>query len=186
MGIHATASFTVCLRIYDICTIFFYSASRGLSTLCSQCCGNGKAHLIKKGFITSMGLAVVFSAPIVILMLIFPNVVASIFLQNASGQTAGYIVRYIRLCFPFVVLVILNNQFHNFFRGVLVPLLATISTICYSFGRIVFSFTLSPIMGMDGIFLAFILSWATESIICFIMLISKKWRKRLDMKNSDL
>ncbi len=176
ISISATAAYSVCLRLYDICTIFFYSVSKGLSSLCSQCYGNGKVNLLKRGFATSLGIALVFSLPLAIFMIIFPRIVASCFLQDTTGLTANYIVRYITLCFPFVVLPILNNLYHNFFRGVLRPTIAMITTSIYSVTRITLSYVLTPSLAMDGIFLGFILSWATEVIVCTIIFISSVWK----------
>lgn len=176
LGNSAIAAFSVCTTLYNICTIFFFSASKGLMAFGSQCYSSGKIQLIKRGFLTSLGLAISFTAPIVILMLIFPNLVAFCFLQDAVGQTAEYIIRYITLCFPFLFLAILNNLFHNFFRSVLKPLLTTITSAVCSITYIAFSFALTPSLAMDGIYWSFIISWASECIVCLIIFFSNVWK----------
>ena len=172
----AIAAYSICMQLYDICTIFFYSASKGLSSICAQCYGSGKIHMIKKCFFISNVQGIILSLPIVALMLIFPKTVSFLFLQEGDYITANYIVRYITLCFPFVWLAVITNCYHNFFRGVLKPIFATITTGVYTISRIIFSLALLPSLEMDGVFLGFILSWATEFMVCVIIYLSKKWK----------
>lgn len=172
----AIAAYSICVQLYNICTIFFYSASKGLSTICSQCYGSGQIHLIKKCFFISNLQGLLFSVPVVALMLIFPKTVASLFLQEGELLAINYIVRYITLCFPFVWLAVITNCYHNFYRGVMKPIFATVTTAVYTVARIIFSIALLPSLEMDGVFLGFILAWATEFIVCVIIHLSKKWK----------
>jgi hypothetical protein len=57
-GDSSIAAYSIALKIYDICTIFFFSTSRGLSVFCSQCLGNKKIHLIKKGMLSTILITV--------------------------------------------------------------------------------------------------------------------------------
>jgi Na+-driven multidrug efflux pump len=109
-------------------------------------------------------------------MLIFPNTIASLFLQDGDLLTESYIVRYITLCFPFVVFAIVTNCYHNFFRGVMKPMISTTTTTVYTVLRIIFTIILLPTLEMDGVYLGYILSWIIEFILCLIIHISKKWK----------
>lgn len=172
----AIAAYSICIQLYDICTIFFYSASKGLTTVCTQCYGKGKVNLINKCFFISSLQGILLSAPIAIIMIIFPNTVASLFLQEGDLLTASYIARYITLCFPFIALATMTNCYHSFFRGVLKPIFATITTAVYTIARIGFSLALLPSLEMDGVYWGFTLAWATELIVCVIIHLSKKWK----------
>ncbi|MBE5733624.1 MAG: hypothetical protein E7347_01080 [Clostridiales bacterium] len=178
LGNSQIAAYSVDLTIYNILTIFFYSASSSVSTFCNQCLGKGKINLVKKGFLHGLIIGFCLSMPIILLSLIFPAQLASLFLQDANGETAQYIIRYIALCFPFLPLTIVTNFFHRFFRGIMVPNLALFSTVIYSIARIIFTYLLVPIYFMDGVYWGFILAWACEFIVCIIIYITKKWKSK--------
>ena len=176
-GDSSIAAYSIALKIYDICTIFFFSTSRGLSVFCSQCLGNKKIHLIKKGMLSTILLTIVFSAPIIIFALLFPDSIASVFINDQTSQTTILVVSYIKICFPFIVFSMGDNYFHNFFRGVLKPNYALIITAVYTVTRIVSTILLSPFYQLDGVYYAFITSWVIEFILCFLLFTSKKWQK---------
>lgn len=182
----AIAAYSVCTQLYNICTIFFYAASKGLLTITTQCYSSGKVNLIKRCFYISIMLSILYSIPVVGLALLFPNFIASLFVQEGDLLTAQYIVRYIALCFPFVVFAILNNCYHNFYRGLLKPNFSTFTTAIYTVARIIFTLLLIPSFQLDGAFYGFILSWMTEFIVCVIIHMSNKWKspKYIEMEQA--
>lgn len=177
-GNASTAAYDIALKIYDFCTICFFATSRGMSVFCTQCCGSGKTHLIKKGMLLTVWNTLMFSAPVIVSILVFPRFVASLFINDVYSATAMLVVRYIVLCFPFIVFAVANNYFHNFFRGVLKPTYALISTATYTVTRIISTYLLYQNFKMDGVYFGFNIAWLTEFIICIVFFISKKWKNK--------
>lgn len=176
-GNASIAAYSIAIKIYDICTIFFFSTSRGLSVFCTQCYGNNKTHLLKKGMLITILYTICLSSPIIILALIFPTPVATIFINDSSSQTAIFVTNYIKICFPFIIFSMGDNYFHNFFRGVLKPNYALISTVIYTVTRIIATLILAQTYQLNGVYFGFIIAWIVEFVLCLIMFISKKWQK---------
>ena len=169
MGTAPIASYAVCSALYNLCTTFFFSASTTINYFCNQCYASEKYHLLKRGFFTGMLMAIALSALPVLLIMLFPSTVSSIFIKDGSKETFNYVARYISLCFPFLVFAIINNNYHNFFREVLKPYYGMLGTITYSIARTVATYLLVPSLVMDGVFLGYIISWITEFVLCTIL-----------------
>ena len=178
LGEASTAAYTVCLEIYKVCTIASYGAATALSNFSMQCYGNGKVNLINKGIVTSLLQGLALSMPVLLIMIVFPNTVASIFIKEGDALAIPYIVRYILLCCPCMILVIVNSFFHAFYRGVKVPNLAMISSAVCTVVRIVVTFASVKSLGMDGVYLGFILGWLLECIVCLIFFFTKIWKTK--------
>jgi len=178
LGGASTAAYTVCLEIYKVCTIASYGAATSLSNFSMQCYGNGKVNLINKGIVTSLLQGLALSMPVLLIMIIFPNTVASIFLKEGDALAIPYIVRYIMLCCPCMIFVIVNSFFHAFYRGVKVPNLAMISTAVCTVVRIVATIASARVLKMDGVYLGFILGWVLECAVCLIFFFTKIWKTK--------
>ena len=77
-----------------------------------------------------------------------------------------------------MILLLLNNLFHNFFRGVMMPKLNTISSITYSTAYAVSMLLFIARFGVYGTFYGFITAWSVEFITCLIIYLSKKWKNK--------
>lgn len=178
LGPTSIAAYSVCLSFYDIVATMFQSSSLGMSTYAAQCVGKRKPELISRGFLVSVRQGLLFSLPFIALLLIFPDAIGSLFLKNPSSETTALIIEYVYTCIPFIVLVVFNNLFHNFFRGMQKPVFTMLTTIIYSFTRICTTFALIPHLAMTGVFYGFVLAWGVEFTVCMILYLSKKWKSQ--------
>ena len=176
LGVSAIAAYSVCSEIYSINATIFQNSSRGLSPFCAQCYGKGEFQLVKRGVRVSTRQAVLLSVPLMTLFLVFRNNIADLFLADATEESIDYVVTYILLCVPFILCQIINNLFHNFYRGVMMPQIATLTTAIYSVIRIIVTYALVWKLGMMGVFLGFIIPWAVESALSVLIYLSGKWK----------
>lgn len=176
LGNSAIAGYSVCLRIYSLASSVFQNFSKGLSNYCAQCVGGKKVYMIKKGIKISLKQAFVFTVPVMLVFYIFPHQITALFYGDAGGDGAHYVVRYIMLCMPFVLCQIVNNMFHNFYRGVLVPKIALYTTLVYSVVRVIVTYALVPFFKMDGVFYGFIIPWVVEMTVCIAIYVSNSWK----------
>lgn len=172
------ASYSIAMNLYNICTLCFFATSRGMSVFCTQCYGSNKMHLIKKGMLLTILYTSCLAVPIILAILIFPTFVSSLFIKDVTSDTALFVIKYIVTCFPFIIFAVGNNYFHNFFRGVLKPNYAFISTSVYAVVRIATSILLISKYGINAVYYGFIISWITEFTVCLIFFLSNKWKKR--------
>lgn len=172
------AAYAVCVELYDFSTVFFNSSSKGLTSFCTQCYGNGKVRLIKRGLLYTLRQSLIISSPIIIISLIFPNAISSLFVNDKNSQMVELVSTFIMINFPFLVFAIMNNIFHNFYRGVMSPKLATITTAIYTITRIATTYSMVGAFKMNGVFYSFAISWGVELVSCLIIFLSNKWKTK--------
>lgn len=170
------AGYSISMKLFNLCSLFFYASSHSLASFCTQCYGNGKINLVKKGFLISFILGISFSLPLLLLIYFFPQTAGGFFLKDGNEITLSYVIRYVKICFPFIIFLIVNNFFHNFYKGVMVPHFATITTAVYTVARIVITYILSSTLKIEGVYLGFVIAWVIEFTLCFFIYLSKKWK----------
>ena len=85
-------------------------------------------------------------------------------------------LRHTYICVPFVLCQVINNLFHNFFRGVLMPKIGLFTTFVYSAVRIIATYSLVPFFHMNGVFFGLIISWVAEMLVCLYIYYGNKWK----------
>ena len=178
LGKAAIAAYSICLRIYNLSAVVFQNISKCLSSYCAQCIGSGKISKVNKGIRACLTLGFAFVVPLMALCFIFPEQISGWFFNDTTSESARLVQRYILLCVPFFVFQILNNMFHNFFRGVMAANIAAITTTFYTVVRIVSTYLLVPVWKMDGVYAGFIIAWVLEVILCSAIFFSGKWKSR--------
>ena len=178
LGQAAIAAYSICLRIYNLNSVVFQNISKCLSSYCAQSVGSGKLSQINKGIRTCLILGFAFVVPLMILCFIFPVQISGWFFNDTSSESALLVQRYILLCVPFFVFQILNNMFHNLFRGAMAANIAAITTTFYTIVRIVSTYLLVPLWKMDGVYAGFIIAWVLEVILCSAIFFSGKWKSK--------
>lgn len=133
---------------------------------------------MNKGIRACLTLGFAFVVPLMALCFIFPEQISGWFFNDTTSESARLVQRYILLCVPFFVFQILNNMFHNFFRGVMAANIAAITTTFYTVVRIVSTYLLVPVWKMDGVYAGFIIAWVLEVILCSAIFFSGKWKSR--------
>ncbi len=187
LGTAAIAGYSVCMRVYDINSCIFHNSSKGVSNFCAQSIGAGKVSLTKKGLRTGLLQAFMFALPAMLVCFLLPKQIVSLFYNDTTGESASYVIQYILVCVPFIVFPIVNNLFHNFFRGVMMAHIALITSISYSIVRIVATYILAPEYKMNGVFAALIIAWIFETLISIIIYVSNKWKTKayLSMEEAE-
>jgi len=178
LGKAAIAAYSICLRIYNLSAVVFQNISKCLSSYCAQSIGSGKISKVNKGIRACLTLGFAFVVPLMALCFIFPEQISGWFFNDTTSESARLVQRYILLCVPFFVFQILNNMFHNFFRGVMAANIAAITTTFYTVVRIVSTYLLVPVWKMDGVYAGFIIAWVLEVILCSAIFFSGKWKSR--------
>ncbi len=177
LGTAAIAAYSVCSEIYSLCATIFQNSSRGLSPFCAQSYGKGEFLLVKRGVKVSVRQGILLSLPFMLLFMLLPYPIAELFLGNsASEESVRYVVMYIFICVPFLLCQIINNLFHNFYRGVMMPKIATLTTSVYTVTRIAVTYSLVWSLGMTGVFLGFAIPWAIEALMSVWIYLKGSWK----------
>ena len=71
---------------------------------------------------------------------------------------------------------LLNNLLHNFYRGVMMPKINSITSFFYSAAIVISAYIMIPHFGIYGVFYAYNVAWVTEFIACLSIYFSGKWK----------
>ncbi|MBR7132877.1 MAG: hypothetical protein IKD04_05040 [Clostridia bacterium] len=183
IGSAASASYTVTVRIYDINATIYQNAGKTVGNFVAQCVGAKTYDKIKKGLWFGLGQNILFMLPFFLVSVFLPRWICSLFFdQGASEVAIEYTVIFLKYYLPFILLNVVANLLHHFFRGVasMKPLL--IATVCGSVVRIVVSIALAPALGIHGIYIGWISFWIADALVGFLMYLFSGWEKKLENK----
>ena len=111
---------------------------------------------------------------------IFARPLCSLFFEKGFvGESFDLAVMFVRVFLPFVFFNVINNLFHNFFRGVKAVNLVLLFTALASLIRIVATLILAPAHGMVGVYSGWVISWIAEAVIISLAYFLGVWKKYL-------
>lgn len=163
IGLSATAGYAIASKAYNICQSFYLSSSRTVSNYVAQCAGAEQFGKIPKGMRVGFLQGLLFvSAPLLLFVFLPEQVCGLFFASDYEGTALALAVRFCRWYLPFVLFAMLDNQFHAFFRGFGAMKMLILSTAVGAVTRLALSYLFIGSMEMDGIYLAWVISWAVE------------------------
>lgn len=166
LGKSATAGYTIANRVYNLCQSFYINSSRTVSNYIAQCTGAGRFDRITKGVRVGFFQGLVFLALPLFLFVTFPQEACGLFFKSDySGDALLLAVRFCRVFLPFVFFAMIDNQFHAIFRGFGAMRVLISTSVFGAFSRLILSYCLNRPLAMDGIYLAWVLSWILEAIL---------------------
>lgn len=185
LGPAATTGYAAALRIYNISAPCYQNSSKALANYVAQSIGAGKSENIPRGLRVGLLQGVVLLLPFVLATVIFAKPIAALFFESGyTGEAFEYAVHFSRVYMPLVYLNMLNNLAHSFFRGMGSMLELFVSTFTGSAARLAATLVLAPLYGMEGVFIAWAISWLAEAILCVVLYLTRyrtleKIRKRI-------
>lgn len=180
IGSSASAAYTVVMQIYNINASVYQNSAKTLSNYTAQCVGAGKIGQLKKGVRVGLLQGMVFlSLPLLVCFIRARLVCALFFPEGYTGEGLDYAILFVRVYLPFILFNLVNNLFHAFYRGTASMKLLLLLTGTGAVSRIVFSMIFVQGYGMQGVYIGWVLSWITESILAGVSYFSGGWRKTL-------
>lgn len=180
IGSAASAAYTVVMQIYNLNAGIYQNSAKTLSNYTAQCVGAGKTDQLKKGVRVGLLQGVVFLALPLLTFILFAKPVCALFFPSGyHGDGLDYAVTFVRIYLPFILFNLINNLFHAFYRGTASMKLLVLLTSLGAASRILFSVLLVGSFQMDGIYLGWVLSWATEAIVAVFSYYKGAWKKTL-------
>lgn len=180
IGSSASAAYTVVMQIYNINASVYQNSAKTLSNYTAQCVGAGKIGQLRKGVRVGLLQGMVFlSLPLLVCFIRARLVCALFFPEGYTGEGLDYAILFVRVYLPFILFNLVNNLFHAFYRGTASMKLLLLLTGTGAVSRIVFSMIFVQGYGMQGVYIGWVLSWITESILAGVSYFSGGWRKTL-------
>ena len=164
LGADATSGYTVANRINNLCSNTFWSTAGALGCHTSQCVGAGKTKKIPKGLWVDLCISVAFLLPVMLAFIAFAEPITSIFFpEGYRGEAFGYAVRFITAFLPFLFINMLGHLLHGYIRSLGAVSVVLGVSLLGSATRLTLTLILTPTMGMEGIFLAWIFGWVADT-----------------------
>ncbi|MEE1013491.1 MAG: MATE family efflux transporter [Clostridia bacterium] len=183
IGSSATAGYVIAKKVYSINTGIYQNSAKTVSNYTAQCVGAGKTRKIKKGLYVGWMQGMLLFVPVLLLCVIFAKPVCGLFLSESGDMAAfDYAMLFVRFFLPFVVVDMLNNLFHAFFRGTSSMKLLFMSSFTGAVAQLVLTYLLRG-YGMPGVYLAWILGWLTEAIFAVSAYLAGWWKKYCGYKD---
>ncbi len=176
LGSASIAAYSIFGQTFNLTAMMFQNSSAGLSSFAAQCCGKGEVKKIRVGFFVSLRQSLLLALPIMILLLVFPQILPLLFLKGDSQETASIVISCVYICVPFITFSLFNNLLHNLYRGVMMPKINSITSFLYSAAIVISSYTMIPHFGIYGVFYSYNVAWVTEFIACLSIYLSGKWK----------
>lgn len=174
IGAAATAGYTVVLKIYDINAAVYQNSAKTLSNYAAQSVGARKFENLHKGLRVGLMQGVLFVSPFLLASVFWAEPVCTMFFPDGyAGDGLAYAVLFSRCFLPFILLNLLNNLFHAFYRGVGSMRTLLFATAIGSVSRIGASLLLTPGLGMEGIYLGWVISWLMEVLFTLGVYLTK-------------
>lgn len=180
LGSSATAGFSVVMRFFEINTGVYQNSSKTLTNYVAQSVGARQYHNLRRSVRVGFLQGFLLSAPFVVVSAVFAEPICRLFFGTVPDNVAlGYAVDFARIFLPFAMVNSLNSLFHAFCRGIGAMKLLYIATSFGAVTRILLTVWLAPLYGMNGIYLAWVISWGLEATLNVILYVSGSWKKTL-------
>ena len=180
IGSDATSSYTVILRVYDVNASIYQNSAKTIGSHTAQCYGAKKFERIKKGFYVGVLQNIIFLLPVLFICIFFPNQMCGLFFDDEASKVAvDYSVAFLKYFMPFIILNVLANAYHNFFRAIDRMKALLIATIAGSAARIIFSVIFVRFFGYYGIFIGWVMFWVFDAAFGLLFYRFGSWRKEI-------
>ena len=182
IGSNASASYTVCVRIYEINASLYQNSAKTVSTYTAQSVGAGKTENLRRGLAVGALQSLIFILPTLLVGALFPRQICSLFFKSSDAPEAiAYAVLFLRVYLPLVVFNAMANLFHAYYRGCAAMTPLFVATLVGSVTRIVVSFLLIGSYGINGMYIGWVASWVADAACGLLFYRLGTWKKRLPL-----
>lgn len=180
-GSSVLAGYTAGMRIESICIVPMIASGNAVSTFTAQNLGAGKPERVKKGYLAAVRMVAAFAILICMILSLFHESIIRSFLEAGSEQaafeTGNAYLSFIAFFFIFIGLKAITD---GVLRGAGDVVIFTLANLVNLGIRVTAAFTLAPLIGVQAVWFAVPMGWASNYLISFIRYLSGKWsRKKL-------
>ncbi len=178
-GSSVLAGYTAGTRIESICIVPMIATGNAVSTFTAQNLGAGKPQRVREGYKAGVKLVAVFSVAICLILTLFHEPIISAFLESGSDESAFMTgSSYLSFIAFFFVFIGLKATTDGVLRGSGDVVVFTAANLINLSIRVAFSFAFAGIIGVEAVWYAVPIGWATNYIISFFRYLSGKWSKK--------
>ena len=181
LGIEAIAAFNAAERVDDFALLPERSLGVAMTTFVAQNRGAGQKDRVKDGFLKGMLMEAAYGIAICCVLFAFSQPLMRIVANEGDAELlVHYGGSYLRTMAMFYILPALSNGVQGFFRGMGNARMTLNCTILQTTLRVIFTYLLTPVMGIRGIAFACMIGWVAMILyeIPAGILALRRWQQR--------
>ncbi len=159
LGIHAIAAFNAVNRIDDFVLSPEQSIANSSTTFLAQNRGAGKTDRIRKGFISSLKIELIYSLILMFTIFFGAYSLTYLFIGKEGEKVIASGVYYLQVMAFFYFLPAITNVIQGYFRGIGKLKITLNSTFIQIVGRVIAAYLLAPHFGLFGVAFACLVGW---------------------------
>lgn len=170
LGAEATTGYSIANQIYSLGTISLWAYASAFGCYTGQCVGGKDVSKIRRGVRVGFWMNCVIVLPFVLTIVLFAKPFTALFFpSDYAGEAFWHAVRYAQIFFPFIYVQLIGHFFHTYMRSLGRVNVVLWITLIGSAVRVVGALILVPVLELDGAFIAQILSWGIDAVVCCVI-----------------
>lgn len=178
-GSSALAGYSAGMRLESLCIVPMIATGNAMSTFTAQNLGAGRPERVRQGYHAAYGIIAGFGAVLIFISRLFYNPIVSAFLDAGSSQkafqTGTNYFRFIGLFFSFLGFKAITDGILRGAGDIKVYMFANLVNLSI---RVAVAQLCSPIWGIELIWYAVPMGWATNYFISYLWYRTGNWKKR--------
>lgn len=166
LGVDAIAAYHAVTRVDDFACLPEQSISHGITTFVAQNRGAGNYERLREGFRKGLLLEFLYWIGICGLVLFLRRPIVGLFV---TGESAAAMVavgaQYLGAMAFFYIFPAFTNGFQGFYRGMGMLKMTLLGTLIQTSLRVIFTWLLTPIMGIYGVAFACAAGWSVMLMV---------------------
>lgn len=159
LGVHAIAAFNAVNRIDDFVLSPEQSIANSATTFIAQNRGAGKYDRIRKGFLASLKIELIYSIALMLLIYFGARLLTCAFIGGEAENVIQSSVYYLHTMAFLYFLPALTNVLQGYFRGMGKLKVTLNSTFFQIVGRVIAAYLFAPHFGLSGVAFACLVGW---------------------------
>lgn len=178
-GSSALAGYSAGTRLESICIVPMIATGNAMSTFTAQNLGAGKPERVRQGYHAAYGIIISFGVVLILISQLFYRPIVSAFVDEGSSQVAFQTgtdyFRFIGLFFSFLGFKAITDGILRGAGDIKVYMIANLVNLTI---RVAVAQLCSPIWGIQMIWYAVPMGWATNYLISYFWYRTGNWEKR--------
>lgn len=178
-GSSALAGYSAGTRLESICIVPMIATGNAMSTFTAQNLGAGKPERVRQGYHAAYGIIISFGVVLILISQLFYKPIVSAFVDEGSSQVAFQTgtdyFRFIGLFFSFLGFKAITDGILRGAGDIKVYMIANLVNLTI---RVAVAQLCSPIWGIQMIWYAVPMGWATNYLISYFWYRTGNWEKR--------
>lgn len=185
-GASALAGYSAGMRIENYCCVPWGAFNNAMSSYTAQNIGSGKDERVRQGYKAVLVLIAIFSAAMFLIMEPLAGTFVRMFLgRNLTEEALRAGTSYIRCDGIFVGILGVKMAQDALLRGAQDTRAFTIANLVNLGIRIILSFTLAPVVGIQMVWYASPIGWTANYLISWSHLRKTKYGRKAALKGGD-